>query len=138
MLATSAAQAAGFGPRLGLTSEPDQVHVGMQLHLAQMAPSVSFVPSFEVGLGNDVRLFSANMDIKHRFTSRAASWRPYLGGGPAIHFIDRDGAGDESDVGLNFFAGMQTPTRQGAFFGEIRVGLIDSPDFKFTVGWMFR
>jgi hypothetical protein len=103
-----------------------------------MTPHLGFMVSFEAGVGDDTTLFSSNLDFKYVFPVRSASWRPYAGAGPALHLLDRDAVDDDLEVGLGVFAGMQTPTRSGAFFGEMRLGLVDSPDFKFTVGWMFR
>jgi hypothetical protein len=36
---------------------------------------------------------------------------------------------------LNLLVGVEAP--RGLFF-EFKVGVIDSPDFKFGVGWTFR
>ena len=135
--AASSAAAGGVGPRVGLTGDPDQVHVGLAVYAARLAPSLGFVPSFDFGVGNDVVLFSGNFDFKYVFAVKS-SWRPYLGGGPALHFLNRDNAGDDTEVGLGVVGGMQTATRSGAFFTELRLGLADSPDFKFTVGWLFQ
>jgi hypothetical protein len=82
-------------------------------------------------------LFSVNFDFKYVFATRTR-WRPYAGAGPALHVLNRDNADDNTEVGLGLIGGLQTPTRSGAFFGEMRLGLVDSPDFKFTVGWAFR
>jgi hypothetical protein len=134
----AAAAADGFGPRVGLTGDPDQVHFGLHFPTLRLAPNFGFMPYFEAGVGDDTTLFSGNMDFKYVFATRAASWRPYIGAGPALHFLNRDHVDDSMEVGMGFFGGMQTPTRSGAFFGELRLGLVDSPDIKFTVGWMFR
>ena len=128
----------GFGPRLGLTSDPDQVHFGLHMPTLPLANRFGFMASFEAGVGENTTLFSANMDFKYIFATRAGNWRPYAGGGPALHLLDRDNVDDSMEVGMGFFGGMQTPTSSGAFFGEMRLGLVDSPDIKFTVGWMFN
>ncbi len=128
----------GFGPRVGLTGDPDQVHLGLHVPTLRMTPNLGFMASFEAGVGDDTTLFSANMDFKYAFNTQAGNWRPYLGAGPALHLLNRDGYDDDMEVGIGIFGGMQTPTRGGAFFGEMRLGLVDSPDFKFTVGWMFK
>lgn len=134
----SRADASGFGPRVGLTGDPDQVHLGLHLPTVPMTPQLGFMVSFEAGVGDNTTLLSTNLDFKYIFPTRAASWRPYAGAGPALHLLDRDQVDDDLEVGLGVFGGMQTATRSGAFFGEMRLGLVDSPDFKFTVGWMFH
>jgi hypothetical protein len=135
--AASSAAAGGVGPRVGLTGDPDQVHFGLAIDAFRLAPNFGFAPSFDVGVGNDITLFSGNFDFKYVFPVRS-SWRPYIGGGPALHFVNIDNSNDDTQAGLAFIGGMQTATRSGAFFTELRLGLVDSPDFKFTVGWLFR
>ena len=132
------AGAAGFGPRFGLSIDPDQVHGGLTFHVADLSRQVWFVPSFEVGAGDDILGVAGNMDFFYVFRQSAGHWRPYLGGGPGIFFWDADGYDSQTDVGMNFVGGMRTLTRSGAFFGEMRLGLVDAPDVKFTIGWMFR
>jgi len=135
------AQAAGIGPRMGLAVNPDQVNFGFQVHAADMVPHLGFVPSFEAGVGDNLVTFTANMDLKYVFTQGPSTWRPYVGGGPDVFFAsptrDRYNGESSTDVGMNIFGGMQTPTRSGYFFTEMRLGIIDSPDIKFTVGWQF-
>ena len=47
-----------------------------------------------------------------------------------------DGRDDsETDAGLNLLVGVESS--RGLFF-EFKMGAIDSPDFKFGVGWTFR
>jgi len=134
---SAAARADGLGPRVGLTADPDQVHFGLHLPTLTMAPNLGFMASFEAGVGDDSTLLAANLDFKYVFDAHAGSWRPYAGAGPAMYVFNSD-YDDDVEVGAGVFGGMQTPTRAGAFFGEMRVGLVDSPDVKFTVGWMFH
>ena len=136
-IAQGPAHAVGVGPRLGLTADPDQLHMGLHMHLADMTPRVSFEPSADLGVGSDIEVLSFNFDIRYRFSIRNSSWSPYLGAGPALHWVNYDGD-DSSEVGLGFFGGMQTRLRTSTFFTEMRLGLVDSPDLKFTVGWKFR
>ncbi len=127
-----------WGPRFGLTIDPDQVHAGMQFQAAQITPHVTFLPSFDLGAGDNMITVAGNMDFKYVFSQGPSHWRPYLGGGPGIFFVDVDNHDSNTDVGINLVGGMQTPTQSGLFFGEMRLGLVDEADVKFTVGWMFR
>jgi len=131
------ASAAGVGPRIGLTIDPDQVHAGLHVHAAELSRHVAFDPSFDLGAGDDLLLFAANFDFKYVFSNRLDRWRPYLGGGPGLFVASYDGHDSNTDVGVSFIGGMQTATRRGYFFGEMRLGLVDSPDVKFTAGWIF-
>lgn len=137
-LAVSSAPATEFGPRFGVTIDPDQLHAGMQFHAARITPQLAFVPGFDIGAGDDAIGISGNFDFKYVFSQGPQRWRPYLGAGPGIFFLDADGHESETDVGINFLGGMQTPTRSGLFFAEMRLGLVSEPDVKFTFGWMFR
>src|SRR5262245_45778775 len=134
----SASWGQGFGPRFGLTSDPDQVHLGLHLPTLRMSPHLGFMVSFEAGVGDDTTLFSGNFDFKYVFSAHAGTWHPYMGGGPALHLADHDQFDDQMEVGLGIIGGMQTVTKGGGFFAEMRIGVVDSPDLKFTVGWMFR
>lgn len=129
-----------FGPRVGLTIDPDQIHGGMQFRVADLTPRVWFVPNFEVGIGDDLLTVAGNMDFFYVFGRTMQTWRPYLGGGPAVFFynFDNDDDDTETEVGLNLVGGFRTRLSNSAFFGEMRLGLIDAPDIRFTVGWMFR
>lgn len=127
-----------WGPRVGLTIDPDQIHGGLTFRAADFTERVWFVPSVEVGAGDDIVTVAGNMDVFYVFGRGSAQWRPFLGGGPAIFFYDSDDFDGETEVGLNIAGGMRTGTKSGAFFGELRLGLVDAPDFKFTAGWMFR
>ena len=62
------------------------------------------------------------------------------GGGPALNIFMHDndnGNGDDTntDAGLNIMVGVEQ--RRGLFF-EFKIGAIDSPDFKFGVGYTWR
>ena len=46
-----------------------------------------------------------------------------------------DGADGDTDAGLNLLVGFENAS--GLFF-EFKLGVVDSPDFKFGVGWTFR
>lgn len=136
-LAHAPAHAFALGPRVGLTADPDQLHMGLHMHVGDMTPRVSFEPSADLGLGSDVEMLSFNFDIRYRFSIRNSSWSPYAGAGPALHWVSSD-SNDNSEVGLGIFGGMQTRLTSSTFFTEMRLGVVDSPDIKFTVGWKFR
>lgn len=135
---------AGWGPRLGVTSDPDQIHMGLHIDVSNLASHVRFQPNIEVGFGDDMVLVSLNGDLAYRFRARWDAWGPYLGGGLAFQFWDddrgRDRFGDsDTEVGLNLLGGIERDlSRRNRFFVELKLGLLDTPDFKATVGWIFR
>lgn len=131
----------GWGPRLGLSLNPDQVHFGAHLDFGQFADHVRFQPNLELGFGEDVKLFTINAEAAYRFNSRWEMWSPYLGGGLGANIKSTDmGDSNESqtDIGVNLLAGVEKGLSNGdRFFLEGKVSLNDVPDMKVTAGWTF-
>ena len=132
---TSPAAAQDGGVRAGLTVDPDQFYFGGHLETSPLVDRLYFRPNLEVGFGDDLTLIAANMEFVYKFASRSG-WRLYAGGGPALNVYMFDAADDsETDAGLNLLVGVENS--DGLFF-EFKMGAVDSPDFKFGVGWTFR
>lgn len=128
-----AAQDAGF--RGGISVDPDQFYFGGHLETSPLVDRLHFRPNVEVGFGDDIMLIAANMEFVYKFPRRG-DWGLYVGGGPALNIYTFDDVDDsETEGGLNLLVGVETA--RGLFF-EFKVGAIDSPDFKFGVGWTFR
>jgi hypothetical protein len=129
----AAAQDAGF--RGGISVDPDQFYFGGHLETSPLVDRLHFRPNVEVGFGDDQMLVAANMEFVFKFPRRG-DWGFYAGGGPALNIYSFDDVDDsETEGGLNLLVGVEAP--RGLFF-EFKVGVIDSPDFKFGVGWTFR
>ena len=128
-----AAQDAGF--QGGISVDPDQFYFGGHLETSALVDRLHFRPNVEVGFGDDLMLIAANMEFVYKFPRRG-DWGFYAGGGPALNIYSIDDADDsETEGGLNFLVGVEAA--RGLFF-EFKIGAIDSPDFKFGVGWTFR
>lgn len=130
----------GWGPRLGLTIDPDQFHVGAHLDFGNFARHVRFQPNIELGFGDNLTLVATNFEAAYRFRENWDVWTPYLGGGLGLNFASYDGPGDNSntDIGINFMGGVERGLSNGdRFFTEVKLGVVDSPDVKVTVGWTF-
>jgi len=135
-----------FGLRAGFSSNPNQLVLGGQMSVGEVAPNLTFDPNIELGFGDNVTILAFNMDMHYHFDMVRSSWQPYLGGGAGIHHIQIDlppGVGDDSftRVAGSFILGAGVPTRSGnRFFTELKVGLGDSytADLKMLVGWNFR
>lgn len=142
LISVGSASAAGWGPRLGLTVDPDQVHFGAHIDAGYLADQLRFQPNFEMGIGNDMTLAAFNFDMLYLFNSRMDAWRPYAGGGAGANIVNRDNnRGNDSDLeaGLNLVGGIERSLSSGGrFLTELRLGLIDTPDLKWTVGWTFQ
>lgn len=128
-----------FGLRAGASADPDQFYFGVHADTPQIADRLSFRPNVELGLGNDVTLVAVNLELVYRLPIQNSSqWVLLAGAGPAANFYSYSGMLDRSDNelggGLNLLVGIE---HRNGFFGEVKVGLIDSPGVKFGVGFSF-
>jgi hypothetical protein len=129
----------GIGPRVGVSVNPDQLLLGGQMIVGEIAPNLTFDPSLELGFGDNVTSVAMNFDVHYHFVVQNSKWRPYAGGGIGVGFFDFDNGGSETDVGANLVVGAGAPTKGGnRFFGELRIGLGDLADLKMVVGWNFK
>lgn len=132
----------GWGPRMGLTVDPDQFHFGAHADFGYLAERLRFQPNFELGIGDDMTVGAANFEVNYRFRDNWDVWTPYFGGGIGIMFVDRDtrgfGDGSSSDVGASILGGIEKSISSGnRFFLESKLRLVDAPDVKITMGWTF-
>jgi hypothetical protein len=132
----------GWGPRFGLTADPDQVHFGAHLDLGDFTDHFRFQPNVELGVGDGLTVFTVNGEVDYRFFT-ASRWSPYLGGSIGMNVVSDDDRGvlddSDSELGLSALGGFErrlSGSNLVAF--EAKVGLIDSPDLKFTVAWTFH
>ena len=132
-----------FGPRVGVSIDPDQLVVGGQLSLQEFAPDWSFDPNLELGFGDDQTNITFNLDAYYHLSLAGSDWRPYVGGGLGVDFISWDaplGVRDHSDthLGMNAVAGFTIPAGSGRhWFTELRFGLGDLPTLKIMGGMNF-
>ena len=132
-LFTGSAAAQDAGGRAGLSVDPDQFYFGGHVETSPLVDRLHFRPNVEVGLGDDLTLLNANVEFVYKFPSRSG-WGLYAGGGPALNVYMFDEEAN-TEAGLNFLVGVEQS--RGLFF-EFKIGAMDSPDFKFGVGWTFR
>ncbi len=142
--AHAAVSTESFGPRLGFSLDPDQLVLGGQVSIGEVAPSLSFVPNAELGFGDHQTVVAINLDFHYRLLLKGSDWSPYLGFGAGVNFDSFDRPAplrdeSETDVGGNFILGANVPTKSGSqFFSELKLGLGDIPSLKMLVGWNFR
>ena len=117
-----------------LFRSPDQFYFGGHFETSPLVDRLYFRPNLEVGIGDDLVLIAANMEFVYKFT-RSRSLNLYAGAGPALNIVMPDGGDTSTDAGFNILVGAETP--KGLFF-EFKIGAIDSPDFKFGVGYTWR
>lgn len=132
----------GWGLRLGLGDDPDQVIVGFQQDFGEFVPRVGFQPSFEIGSGDDRTVVAATFPVHYRFEV-ISKVKPYVGGGVQVAWIDRDlrrgGSESEIEISPTLTGGAAWPIHEtGEVFLELSLGGGDSHSAKLMVGWMFR
>lgn len=130
----------GIGPRVGMTFNPDQVHFGGHIDFGDMAPDLMMLANIEIGVGEDITTVAPSFELDYRFHSDWGVWTPYLGGGLGPIFYSWDHGGSSSDFAAYMQFGIgkgSAGSQSGHFFIEGKLGLIDAPDFKATVGWTF-
>ena len=94
-----------------------------------------FRPNLEVGVGDDATLVTVNFEFAYRIPDSAANpGASTWAAGPALVISH---AHDNTDAGGGFNILLGLAHRRG-LFTEIKVGVIDSPSFKFGVGYRFK
>jgi hypothetical protein len=122
------------GVRGGISVDPDQFYFGGHIETSPLVDRLYFRPNVELGFGDDLMLIGTNMEFVYKFLRRSG-WGIYAGGGPALNVFVVDDADSETDAGFNVIVGAESS--RGLFF-EFKIGAIDSPDFKFGVGYTWR
>jgi hypothetical protein len=130
--APAAAQA--VGARVGLSSDPDQFYFGAHVETPPLIDRLHFRPNVEVGVGDDLTLVSLNFEFAYHFPSQQRPWAVYAGGGPALNIYHADND-TSNEAGFNILVGV---AHRRGLFTEIKIGALDSPDFKVGVGYTFR
>lgn len=137
----------GWGPRVGVTIDPDQIHFGGHIDFGHFARHIRLQPNLEIGFGDNLMLVAVNLEGSYRFAANWDVWTPYIGAGPGINFYswdddafpDNEGFDDsETEFGFNVLGGIEKGLSNGdRFFLELKLGFADSPDIKITAGWTF-
>jgi opacity protein-like surface antigen len=134
----------GWGPRVGVSFSPDQFWGGVHFNLGYFARDVRFRPTIYAGFGDHVTLITGMAEVHYIF-SKVQVWKPYVGGGLGITFVNADEGekfDDLSDTEIAFAAvgGVETKLHSGALMGfEGRIGIGDAdPDVMLGVTWSFK
>ena len=139
----------GWGPRVGVTSDPDQVVAGAHFDLGEFTRNLRFQPSVELGLGDDIVSFYGNAMTAYYFPVKG-SITPYAGAQLTAWLIDFDDEpgndpfdddlddGLNTEIGLAALGGIETRFKSGTrFLAELQVELTNHPEIKVMVGWTF-
>ena len=109
------------------------------MDLGDLAPNLMMSPNIEIGVGDNLTVTTVMMDFNYRFLKDWGSWNPYLGGGIGPVFYSAKHGGSDTELGLTAQGGIarRMVSHAGYMFLEFKIGMVESPDFKLTVGWMF-
>jgi hypothetical protein len=122
-----------LGARVGASVDPDQFFIGLHTETDPLVDRLRFRPNVEIGVGNDATLVAVNLEFAYHFPSRR-EWALYAGAGPALNIIDVNND-TRAEGGFNIMIGTE---HRGGLFFEVKVGALDSPEFKIGVGYVFQ
>ena len=131
---TPAYAQAHAGIRAGASIDPDQFFFGGHVETSPLIKNLTFRPNAEIGVGDNVTTVAFNIEFAYWIPLQNRSWKLYVGGGPAANLYSFDGDTDMRG-GFNLMVGGQ---HDKGLFVEFKIGLIDSPDAKFTVGYVLK
>jgi len=140
MLPATPASAQGrFGLRAGASGGPGQFVFGAHVDTPELLEHLTFRPNIEIGVGDNRTLVGLNVEFAYWIPVPDTAWRVYFPVGPAANIISfGDGHARDGDTrvegGFNLGVGVQ---HAKGFFTEFKIGLIDSPDVRFSVGYVF-
>jgi hypothetical protein len=130
----------GWGLRIGVADDPDQVVGGVQFDLGEIVDDLVLRPDVELGVGDDHLVLGATAPVHYRFQPDT-DFVPYAGGGLTLSVVDRDTRGnDDTDVELavKLIGGLEWPLESGrAFSVELQLVFGDPHDFEVLAGWSF-
>jgi hypothetical protein len=129
----------GFGLRTGFTNwgSVSQLHVGAHLKMGELFPGVYFTPNIEAGFGDNLTLIALNGDLAYSFTELVAfPWNLSAGGSLGFYYLDPKFGDTDTQLGVSALVGLErTLANDHQVLLEFRVGVMDSPDYKITVGY---
>jgi len=130
-----------LGGRLGVSGGPTQFYIGGHGDYGPVIPQLWFRPNLEIGVGDNATIVGFNFEFAYRIrltgSLRNAPWTPYVMAGPALVYTRVSvGSFSASNTGGGFNLGFGLQHTQG-LFTEIKLGVGESPDFKFGIGYNF-
>lgn len=133
----------GIGPRVGLSINPDQFDFGGHVDLGDLTQQLMLFPNIEIGFGDHLTVVAPTFELDYRFREDWGSWNPYLGGGvgPVFYSVNSGYRNDYSNTELGVYIqggiAKRMISQRGFLFVEMKLGLANAPDVKFTIGWNF-
>lgn len=127
-----------YGPRVGFSTDPDQITIGAFLGFQEFTPGFRARPSVDLGFGDNVFSFIVNGDVEYSFPNATIEALPFAGAGLALaHYrVDIPGVDNDAtntEIGLNLYGGLEFDL--GGYktaLVELRIGIHELPDVKLT------
>jgi len=131
----------GWGVRFGIADDPDQGVIGGLYDFGEFGDGFHIEVDVDLGVGDDRTTLVTTGAFQYRFAD-AGRVRPFVGGGPAFGFINRDkpkgGDDTEFEIGLKALGGVRWPLRSSnEFFLQLELGFGDLHDVLLFAGWRF-
>jgi len=140
-LAGTASARTPVGIRAGYTDWDglSQAHFGAHLKVGELFPNVDLTPGLEFGFSGGATVATLNGDLAYKFTELVeAPWGFYAGGSLSLNYLKPDAFDSDLKVGLSGLIGGSHLLNNGdQILLEVRLGILDSPDFKITAGYTF-
>lgn len=132
----------GWGPRVGVGDDPDQVLIGAHVDFGTFVSDLRFQPSAELGFGDDHTIFSVTAPVHWMFRIDG-DFTPYAGGGVLVSFIDSDHprqarSTQELDISPVVVGGLEWPLRTTSVFVELNLAAGDTHSARLWLGWKLR
>ena len=133
----------GWGVRFGFADDPDQVVVGAQYDIGEVADHIHVVPMFEAGFGDDATVLSFSAMAYWHF-KKPEKIDPYAGAGVEAGWVDFDNDSPGNDgnsdfeIQVNVAGGLRFPLKNhNEVFVELVLGGGDLHDAKIMGGFRF-
>jgi hypothetical protein len=127
-----------YGFRLGYGADPDQFVFGLQADLGQAYGRLHFVPSFDVGLGDNMTTMCLNGDFKLFLPLPNSTLLFYGLLGPTLSHWMLDEVDDDTEIGFSFGAGARLEFGNSGWYNlEARFGTGDIPELRILAGLLF-
>jgi hypothetical protein len=127
-----------FGFRIGYGTDPDQFVVGLQADLGRAYSRLHFVPSFDLGFGDDMTTASLNGDFKFFMPLPKSTVVFYALAGPTLTHWVLDELDDDTEVGISLGFGARVEFGDSGWYNlETRFGVGDIPEFRILAGLLF-
>jgi len=126
-----------FGPQLSFGGDTDLGIGGRVIANVESIEHWDFVGTFDVwflddGANTDRSAWEATGNLAYNFTIENSAVFPYAGAGLSVFHVSVENEmtgfdSDDTDLGLNFFGGLEFPGESVTPFVEIR-GVLDAAD----------